>query len=153
VTFGHRWRGVAWWWRRAYYMNIRAKSTFRAGSFAAVEARVVPKIIKAVTGGTQAVYELSQEYVAVDTGELKDSGGTEVTWIGQVVKGQVYYTAGHAGYVEFGTGLRGAGSLGAGPFAYDPEWPGMVAQPYLRPALDVGRARIIASFADQGFKV
>lgn len=134
-------------------MNIRAKSTFRAGSFAAVETRIVPKIVAAVTAATAEVFALSQDYVAVDTGELKASGRQEVTWVGQKVRGQISYSAGHAGYVEFGTGRRGAGSIGAGPYEYNVEWPGMVAQPYIRPAIDEGRGRILGHFADQGFKV
>lgn len=42
----------------------------------------------------------------------------------------------HAAYVEFGTGQRGAASAGAAPGegGYDPDWPGMCAQPYMYPA-------------------
>lgn len=134
-------------------MNFRANSTFRAGSFSALEARIVPRAIAAVTNGTDAVFQLSQEFVAVDTGELKDSGTQEVTWVGTVVRGTIYYSSEHAGYVEFGTGIRGSGSPGAGAGPYNLDWPGMVAQPYIRPAIDAGRAKIISSFADQGFKV
>jgi hypothetical protein len=55
--------------------------------------------------------------------------------------------------VEFGTGRRGASSAGAGPYSYDPNWPGMVAQPYMRPALDTARPQILAAFAEAGFTI
>ena len=44
----------------------------------------------------------------------------------------------HAAYVELGTGRRGGGS---------PHWPGMAARPYLRPALEAGRAAFLEDAA------
>jgi len=52
----------------------------------------------------------------------------------------------YAGYVEFGTGRRGAASPGAGPFPYRQSWPGMAAQPYCRPALDIGRSQVLTAW-------
>lgn len=129
-------------------MNLRANSSVQWGSFARLEELIVPKLIDGAKVGAQAVYQESQALVAVDTGELKSSGGTSVEWTGKRVDGYVEYSAPHAAYVEFGTGIRGASSAGAGPFPYSPNWPGMVAQPYLRPALDRSRDKILDAFKE-----
>jgi hypothetical protein len=65
----------------------------------------------------------------------------------------VQATSPHAAYVEFGTGQRGAASAGAGNGPYSETWPGMPAQPYLRPALDTARPAILGAFARRGFRV
>ena len=127
-------------------MNLRASSTFRAGDFARLEALLVPKLIAGATAGANAVLEISQGLVPVDTGELKASGGTTVEWVGRKVTGYVTYGAYYAAYVEFGTGRRGAESAGAGPYPYKESWPGMAAQPYCRPALDIGRGQVLTAF-------
>lgn len=113
----------------------------------------MPRIQEAVLQGAASVLEISKQYCPVDTGRLVSSGGAVVEWAGQKVVGTVEYSAPYAAYVEFGTGARGAASSGAGPYDYRMDWPGMVAQPYLRPALDQGRPAILEAFADQGFKV
>lgn len=127
-------------------MNLRAKSTFRAGSFAKLEQLLVPRLTAGAQAGADAVLEISQGLVPVDTGELKESGGTSVEWTGTRVVGYVTYGAYYSAYVEFGTGRRGAESPGAGPGPYKASWPGMRAQPYCRPALDVGRAQVLEAF-------
>lgn len=127
-------------------MNFRAQSTFRAGSFAALEAKLVPRLLKGAQAGADAVLDASQAIVPVDTGALKDSAGARVEWVGQKVSGYVTYGAYYAAYVEFGTGARGAGSAGAGPYPYKLSWPGMVAQPYIRPALDSSRQAVLDAF-------
>jgi HK97 gp10 family phage protein len=114
---------------------------------------ILPRVVTAIETGTNAVLQASQEIVPVDTGALKASGNTEVTIEGQKVIGAVVYNAPYAAYVEFGTGRRGASSSGAGPYSYDPNWPGMVAQPYMRPALDTARPQILAAFAEAGFTI
>lgn len=50
----------------------------------------------------------------------------------------------YAAFVEFGTGRRGGASEGAGAGPYMFDWPGQVAQPYMRPALDNNRDNAIA---------
>jgi HK97 gp10 family phage protein len=101
------------------------------------------KIDSAVAAGVQdwaqRVFDTSQELVPVDTGELKASGHMEVAQVGKQVFASISYDAEHSVYVEFGTGQRGAASAGAGPGPYSPKWPGMPAQPYLRPAFDAHR--------------
>ncbi len=106
----------------------------------------MPKLVAGAKAAADAVLEISQGIVPVDTGELKASGRTETEWVGHAVTGLVIYDAPYAAYVEFGTGARGASSAGSGPFLYDLNWPGMVAQPYCRPALDQGRAEVLDAF-------
>ncbi len=145
-------------------MNIRANSTFQAGSFARLEALIVPRITAAVDAATALVLSTSQSLVPVDTGELVSSGGMEVQWKGQRVTGSVSYSSPHASFVEFGTGLIGSGTYPyplpqegvpiTGSWIYDykrQNWQGMSAQPYLRPALDQNRGEILALFGKQGF--
>jgi hypothetical protein len=97
----------------------------------------------------EAVLEEAEAIVPVDTGELRESGHVEAPKdnAGRVV-GSVVFDADHAAYVEYGTGIRGASSEGAGDGPYNPNWPGMVAQPYLRPALDKARPHILEIFQD-----
>ena len=107
----------------------------------------MPKLVAGATAATAAVLEISQGLVPVDTGELKASGGTSVEWAGQRVTGYVTYSSPHAAYNEFGTGRRGeASGHGAPGITYDPNWPGMPGQPYIRPALDIGRQQILDAF-------
>lgn len=133
-------------------MNIRATSQFQPGNLAKLESLIVPRLIAASQEATGVVLAEAQAIVPVDTGELRESGYTEVKWEGQSVNGYVGFTSGHAGYVEFGTGIAGASSPGAGPYPYNPSWPGMPAQPYLRPAIDTARPAITEAFRARGFK-
>jgi hypothetical protein len=147
-------------------VNIRAHATFRAGDFARLEARIVPKIMAAVDEGTQAVLDESRTLVPVASGELASSGGKEVTWAGQKVTGAVSYSAPHSAFLEFGTGIRGMGTYPyqlpqegvpiTGFWQYDYRgqgWIGMPSQAYLRPALDFARDAIMGAFRGQGFSV
>ena len=130
-------------------MNLRATPTFRAGDFSRVEALLVPRLVTGATAAAQAVLDISQGLVPVDTGELKASGGISVEWVGQKVSGFVIYTSGHAAFNEFGTGRRGEASGNGGPgISYDPNWPGMAGSPYVRPALDLGRQQIFDAFKE-----
>lgn len=125
---------------------MRANATFKAGSFAALEARLVPMLVAGAQNAAAAVQAESQAIVPVDTGALKGSASTSTEWTGRKVSAYVTYSAFYAAYVEFGTGRRGAESAGAGPYAYKQSWPGMAAQPYLRPALDNCRQQILDAF-------
>ncbi len=89
-----------------------------------------------------------------DEPRLKDSFSVEAEGLGA----RVTVANPHAAYVEFGTGRRGADSPsppkapdGGG---YDPDWPGMAAQPYLYPAAQMARtgfSRRMAEAARRGF--
>jgi HK97 gp10 family phage protein len=116
--------------------------------------KVVPALVDAVTEACETVVEEAQAIVPVDTGELRESIHTaSVELVGSTVQGNVEASAPHAGFVEFGTGARGAASPGAGPYPYTESWPGMPAQSYMRPALDTARPEIQQAFASRGFKV
>lgn len=119
-----------------------------AGQF--VKAKIVPGIMDAVRASVAAIAEEARAIVPVDTGELRDSIDSRVDDTGTSVYGSVFATAPHAGYVEFGTGVRGMESPGAGPYPYNPKWPGMPAQPYLRPAQDTCRPQIKSAFLTMG---
>lgn len=134
-------------------MNLRANPTFRPGNRAKLEALLVPRIIAAVTQASESVVDEAKAIVPVDTGELQESIHSEVVWLGTKVTGTIKAEAPHAAFVEFGTGQRGAASPGAGPYTYSSTWPGMVAQPYIRPALDTGQGAIVEAFAAQGLKL
>ena len=129
-------------------MNLRANATFRAGDWARLEAKLVPLLTIGAQNGAAEVLVEAQAIVPVDTGDLLRSGSTSVEWTGKVVTGYVEFGQPYAAYVEFGTGRRGQGSAGAGPYAYDQNWAGMVAQPYLRPALDTARPAVLSAFQE-----
>lgn len=139
-------------------MKIGVKSTFRpkmdSGQY--IAARITPGVIAAIEQADQVVLQEALLIVAVDTGELKASGHVlEPKQTGKTVTGGVAFDANHAAYVEFGTGIRGAASAGAAVetagfhITYSSTWPGMRAQPYLRPALDTARQQIREAFRSQ----
>lgn len=147
-------------------MNFRAKSTFTPQPFAGLEELLTPRLIAAVQDGCDAVLAEAQAICPVQTGELRDSGQDTVKWEGQRVDGYVQFTAAHAGFVEFGTGVHGNGTYPydlpqsgvpiTGDWVYDykgQDWQGHAAQPFLRPALDTARPVIIGAFQRQGFRV
>lgn len=75
---------------------------------------------------------------AIDTSALVNSGEHHV----EGYEGEVGFGSGHANYVEFGTGQRGAASHFAGKpedITYSPDWKGMAAQPYLIPSVEEQR--------------
>lgn len=111
-----------------------------------VRSIVVPPAARAVGRSVEIVLRRAQELVPVDTGELKASGKTSVEERKGLVVGTVAFTAKHGPYIEWGTGRRGADSPGAGPYPYNPNWPGMAARPFLRPALDSSRQDILNEF-------
>ena len=128
-----------------FRLNARVQFTPRAASGQFV-SRVAEGAANGVNNSLRIIFDRSQDLVAVRTGELKASGHiVEATDKGGMATGSVVYDANHAGYVEFGTGIRGSSSAGAsGKVSYSPTWPGMPAQPYLRPAADESRQDIKA---------
>lgn len=114
-----------------------------------VQAKIEAAVQGGVTDWADRVFETSQELVPVDTGELKASGHVEVVQAGKQVFASITYDAEHAVYVEYGTGIRGAASAGAGEGPYNPTWPGMAAQPYLRPAFDAHRGEAEGVIAEK----
>lgn len=122
-------------------INLTSFARFqpRSSAGAFIKAKVDTAVEQAVTAWAERVLETAQQLVPVRTGDLRGSGHVEVAKAGSSVAAAVVFDSGHSVYVEFGTGQRGAASEGAGPGPYDPNWAGMPAQPYLRPAFDAHR--------------
>jgi HK97 gp10 family phage protein len=127
---------------------IAATATFTPGDVRHVlDLYVQVKLFTAVGKAQSLVAEEARGYCPVDTGSLRDSIREEqIADDGKRVSGDVSANMPYSAFVEFGTGRRGAESAGAGPFHYTMSWPGMVAQPYLRPALDSARDKVMEQF-------
>lgn len=115
-------------------------------------SKALAAVERGVNIGAEIVRAKAQEYVPIDTGELHDSiealaaeQDRDRAGSGYARTALVVARADHAGYVEFGTGIAGAASAGAGEGPYNPNWAGMPAQPYLRPAIDDSQAEIEAA--------
>lgn len=118
---------------------ISATATFRPrgdlGRF--VEVNVTPAVRKSVEDVAAMIQDRARELCPVDTGVLRDSiQPDEVEELDKTIRGRVGPHTDYAAYVEFGTGIRGAESDGAGDGPYSSTWPGMAAQPYMRPAYE-----------------
>lgn len=113
------------------------------------EANVSPAAQDATDQAAQMLQLEARALCPVRTGALRDSisilrGQSEKScWA------KVGPTLDYAPYVEFGTGIRGEASPGAGRGPYSRLWPGMVAQPYLRPALEITKGPIRDVFQAQ----
>lgn len=123
-----------------------ASVTFTPSGATAAADKIKARAKVAVENSCKFIYDESQNLVHVDSGDLKDSGEIIIDEYDSGITGHVVYHSDHAVYNEFGTGRRGAESEGAGPYAYNPNWPGMTAIPFLRPALDICRSQIEAEF-------
>lgn len=130
-------------------VNATAKFTPRDSSGRFINSKVTAGVLASVKAASDLILKEAQSIVPVDTGELRASGKTVIQQTDKSVIGHVVFDAEHAGYVEFGTGIRGASSAGAGPYSYNPNWMGMPAQPYLRPALDTTRDAVKGIFKSQ----
>jgi HK97 gp10 family phage protein len=97
---------------------------------------ITPVALETVRQAGEMIQHAAKRICPVDTGSLRDSIFIEVQQLEKTARAIVAPTMHYAGYVEFGTGIRGASSPGAGQGPYSPTWPGMPAQPYMRPALD-----------------
>jgi HK97 gp10 family phage protein len=103
-------------------------------------------VSKAVSDGCTLILNVAKEYCPVDTGALRDSIAQNVEDAPNGVNGSVSAGMYYATYVEFGTGRKGDPSA---PYAHVESWPGMVAQPYMRPALDENKAAVLDGFATE----
>lgn len=142
--------------------KISASSTSRANPAAAgLLARVASGLFNGVSSGAKIIEDAAIQRCAVDTGALVSSIGTNITrgiqaaTAGGPIRNSLFAVQAviaphveYAAYVEFGTGQRGAASAGAGDGPYNPSWPGMVAQPYMRPALDENRDLVVETVRD-----
>jgi HK97 gp10 family phage protein len=103
-------------------------------------------VTKAVSDGCTLVLNVAKEYCPVDTGALRDSIAQETHDETNGVGGSVSVGMFYATYVEFGTGRKGDP---AAPYAHVESWPGMHAQPYMRPAFDENKAAVVDLFATE----
>ncbi len=123
---------------------ISATSTWKPrgdlGRF--VEVNIIPAVRQSVYDSCKLIETRAKELCPVDTGALRESITTETEDLAKTIRGAVGPHMDYAMYVEFGTGIRGAASAGAGAGPYSPSWPGMPAQPYMRPAFDEAKPQI-----------
>lgn len=129
-------------------MRLTASATYRPrgdlGRY--VQANVTPAVKSSVEASVKLVEAAAKAMCPRRTGALAESITSSVTETGKTVVGYVGSDLFYAPYVEFGTGIAGAGSAGAGQGPYNLNWHGMVAQPYLRTALDENRQPVMSVF-------
>lgn len=127
---------------------IKASATFtpRSALGQFVPAVISPAVTASVKAACDQIETAAKRYCPVDTGALRDSIETTIDDSGATVKGKVGPSMPYADYVEYGTGRRG--DPGA-PYAHVETWPGQVAQPYMRPALDETKPGILDLFRSQ----
>ena len=126
---------------------ISASTTFTAG--AVTQESLLGALARGVGRAALLVRDTAKSYVPVDTGELQDSiEAQEPVLDGATASAAVTAGTDHAFFVEYGTGIRGAASAGAGDGPYSATWQGMPAQPYMRPALDTTREDCIAAVTE-----
>jgi HK97 gp10 family phage protein len=129
-------------------MRLYAKATYtpRTTSGQFMEAVITPGARASVQAACQTIQQRAQALAPVDTGALRESIAVSIDDTGKTVVGTVGPNVDYAAYVEFGTGKAGASSPGAGAGPYNPNWPGMPAQPYMRPAFDETKPEILDLF-------
>lgn len=138
-------------------MAARAVVSFKSdpAGISGLLAKVGQAVYDGVETAATVIQEAAQAICPVDTGFLRDSitvdvhRGIQSATSGGLVSSSLFTVeaivsphADYAAYVEFGTGRRGAASPGAGEGPYSEHWPGMVAQPYMRPAYDENREHV-----------
>jgi len=138
-----------------------AKATFTAQDPKRfINIFVIAKLTARVQKGQRIVAEHAKQICPVNTGALQESIGVQepVDDFNRIT-GAVVASAPYASFVEFGTGLRGAGTYPGdlpqegvpitGAWQYDykrQNWKGQPAQPFMRPALDSARSDVLAEF-------
>lgn len=127
---------------------ISASFSFTPGTVNA--AALIAAVGAGVAAGAKIIADEAKITVPIDTGALQASIGAQDAVVdGNTATALVTAGESYAPYVEFGTGQRGMESAGAGEGPYSPHWPGMVAQPYMRPALDTRRNDVFEAIAQE----
>lgn len=111
----------------------------------------VSEIVSAMGKACALVERTAKQKAPKGNGDLRRSISSEVTVEGEQVIGTVFTPLEYAPYVEYGTGLFAEGGNGRQdvPWRYqddEGEWhstSGMKPHPYMRPALEENRERII----------
>lgn len=116
---------------------------------AGIMQKAIAGVSEGITEAARLIAEEAVNTVAVDKGDLRDSIEAEQAQVnGNIVEALVTAGTDHAFFVEYGTGIRGANTDPSGNVHRDPNWPGMAAQPYVRPALDTKRSDVLAAVAE-----
>jgi len=104
-------------------------------------------MVEALNKAAAVVTSTAKSIVPVRTGALRSSIHPIKAEVsdGKVTSGASTAME-YAPYVEFGTGVRGAETHEYEPkgvkLAYRPDWPGMIAQPFMYPALHQNKDKI-----------
>jgi HK97 gp10 family phage protein len=115
------------------------------GRFASVV--MSQRVSAAIQESCEVVQKTAQAYCPVDTGALQASITIEPPQEGDsLLTGSVAPHMFYASFVEYGTGRRGDPTA---PYPHVETWPGMAAQPYMRPALDEARGQVKDIFLRQ----
>ena len=129
-------------------MKLQATATYqpRGDLGRYIDVHITPGVRASVEASVKLIEARAKELCPVDTGALRESITSEVVETSKTVVGFVGTHTDYAAYVEFGTGVAGASSAGAGEGPYAMTWPGMPAQPYMRPAIDESRGPVMELF-------
>ena len=114
------------------------------------------RILEGVTATGQAIAEMMKGTAVMlcpvaqeDGGRLRQSIESFVEVAPESMEAGAGTSVEYGGFVEYGTGLRGASDSGGYPLpagiSYNMSWLGMMAQPYLRPSLYDNEAEILES--------
>jgi hypothetical protein len=128
-------------------MGLRATAAFKARDISGTLEKIATGAANGVLEVATQGQALSQLYAPVLTGELRESIQVASELGETSAEARFGPTVPYSPYPEFGTGRRGAASADAGPGPYDPDWPGMVPEPYQRPALDELRGTALDTIA------
>jgi len=108
-------------------------------------------LLKAIEDCGKFVEDDAKLNCPVDMGDLVGSIQHETKVVGGSIRSTTYTNSDHAAYVEYGTGQRGEGTYSNSnvSLAYNQDWVGMPAQPYLYPALKNNEAQLKAYIANK----
>jgi HK97 gp10 family phage protein len=115
-----------------------------------IAEKLLTALSAGVARGAKVIEEEARAICPVDTGALQASiEAREPETTGNQVIADVVAGVEYAAYVEYGTGQRGQASPGAGEGPYSAHWPGMAAQPFIRPPLDSRRGDVLSAIAEE----
>ena len=121
-------------------LTVTSQFAPRSGIGRFAQVTMSPRVSAAVQESCELVQSIAQTYCPVDTGALQASITIDPLNEGDAsITGSVGPHMPYSSYVEYGTGRRGDPSA---PYAHVESWPGMPAQPYMRPALDEARGQV-----------
>ena len=127
--------------------QLRATAKFVPNSNLAsiLPNKIAPAVRASVQASLSLIQQAAQAVCPVDTGALRDSITIQMEDSDTGTSGSVGPTMYYAEYVEYGTGRRGSPA----PYPHVMSWPGMKAQPYMRPAYDENKDAILNLFRGQ----